>query len=255
MKFKFLLFLVFFASVLQAQNAPVELKVISYNLRFGELASLEELAAFIKKQDPDVVALQEVDCRTFRDRAPKQHGKDFVTELGFRTGMLTAYGKTIPYAGGYYGIGILSKYPLASVKRVYLPKTEHGAEQRAILVSHVEYQEGQYFTFACTHLDYTDTRERQVQVAKLNEVLQQEPWPVIVCGDFNAHPDAKEITEGMSVWKRLCNMDPTVPAQNARNKIDYIFAYPKDKWNSMESTTWKVQLSDHLPVGAVVELQ
>jgi endonuclease/exonuclease/phosphatase family metal-dependent hydrolase len=254
MKFKICLFLVLCVSVLQAQNAPFRLKVMSYNLRFGELASLEELAAFIKEQDPDVVALQEVDCRTYRDRAPKQHGKDFVTELGFRTGMLTAYGKTIPYAGGYYGIGILSKYPLASVKRIYLPKTDHGQEQRAVLVSHVEYSEGKYFTFACTHLDYTDTKERQVQVAKLNEVLLEEPYPVMVCGDFNARPDAKEITEGMSAWERLCNTEPTVPSQKPRNKIDYIFAYPRETWKGIEATTWKIQLSDHLPIGAVVEL-
>ena len=83
-----------------AQESPVRLKILCYNVRFGELASLEELAAFITEQNPDVVALQEMDCRTFRDRTPKQHGKDFITELGFRTGMLTAYGKTIPYAGG-----------------------------------------------------------------------------------------------------------------------------------------------------------
>ncbi len=238
-----------------AQEKTDTLKVLCYNLRFGELASLEELAAFIKEQQPDVVALQEVDCYTNRERAPLQNGKDFITELGYRTGMLSAYGKTIPYAGGYYGIGILSRFPLASVERIYLPKTEHGKEQRAMLVSHVEYEEGKYFTFACTHLDYTNTEERQVQVAKLNEVLQKEPYPVIVCGDFNARPDSKEIVEGMADWKRLCNLDSTVPAKEPRHKIDYIFAYPQEKWEGIENTTWKVQLSDHLPIGAVVELR
>lgn len=240
---------------IHAQEQPVRLKVLCYNLRFGELASLEELAAFIKEQNPDVVALQEVDCRTYRDRAPKQHGKDFITELGFRTGMLTAYGKTIPYANGYYGIGILSKYPLASVERVYLPKTENGKEQRAVLVADVEYAEGQYFTFASTHLDYTNTEERQVQVKKLNEVLLAKPYPVIVAGDFNARPDAVEIREDMAAWNVVCKMAPTVPADAPRNQIDYIFCYPRDQWNGVEATTYQVQLSDHLPIGAVVELK
>ncbi len=231
------------------------LKVLSYNLRFGELASLEELAAFIKEQDPDIVALQEVDCRTNRDRAPKQHGKDFATELGFRTGMIAAYGKTIPYAGGYYGIAILSKYPLAKVERVYLPKTEHGKEQRAVLVADVEYREGECLTFASTHLDYTNTTERQEQVKKLNEVLLAKNNPVIVAGDFNARPNSKEISEGMSAWKIVSNLEPTVPASAPRNTIDYIFSYPKDKWVSVESTTYKVGLSDHLPISAVVEIK
>lgn len=257
MKSIFLIFLFFISTIveLHAQENADTLKVLCYNLRFGELASLEELAAFIKEQQPDVVALQEVDCRTNRERAPHQNGKDFITELGYRTGMLSAYGKTIPYAGGYYGIGILSRYPLASVKRIYLPKTEHGKEQRAILISHVEYEEGKYFTFACTHLDYTNTEERQVQVAKLNEVLLKEPYPVIVCGDFNARPDSKEINKGMSSWKQLGNTEPTAPAKEPRYKIDYIFGFPRNKWTTLQDTVWNVRLSDHLPIGAVVQLK
>lgn len=255
MKFKIFLFLIVVSATLYAQETSVRIKILCYNLRFGELASLEELAAFIKEQDPDVVALQEVDCRTYRDRAPKQHGKDFITELGFRTGMLSAYGKTIPYAGGYYGIGILSKYPLASVERVYLPKTEkNGKEQRAVLVADVEYREGRYFTFASTHLDYTNTEERQTQVKKLNEVLRAKPYPVIVAGDFNARPDSKEIKEGMSAWKAICKMEPTVPSNAPRNQIDYIFCYPRDKWNGIDASTIPLQLSDHLPISATVDL-
>lgn len=243
------------SGILHAQEKALHLKVLSYNLRFGELASLEELATFIKEQNPDVVALQEVDCHTRRELTPRQHDKDFITELGFRTGMFAAYGKTIPYAGGYYGIGILSKYPLASVERIYLPKTEKGREQRALLVVDVEYSENQYFTFACTHLDIPSTEERQLQVKKLNEVLQAKPYPVIIAGDFNAHPDSEEISEGMSSWKKLCKMEPTSPANSPRNQIDYIFGFPADSWESVEAITYQVQLSDHLPISAVVNLK
>jgi len=259
---QFLFFLCFLATITckaqspdTAHNETVRLKIMSYNLRFGELASLEELAAFIKAQEPDIVAVQEVDCRTYRDRTPKQHGKDFITELGYHTGMLTAYGKTIPYAGGYYGIGILSKYPLASVERIYLPLTENGKEQRAVLVADVEYRQNKYFTFACTHLDYTNTQERQGQGAKLNEVLLKRQYPVIVAGDFNARPESVEIREGMSAWRRVCNDEPTVPADSPRNKIDYIFCYPASRWSPVEATTWKVLLSDHLPINATLELK
>ncbi len=243
------------SDVAASREPATQLKVLSYNLRFGELASLEELAAFISAEDADIVALQEVDCRTYRDRAPKQHGKDFATELAFRTGMIPAYGKTIPHAGGYYGIAILSKYPLAKVERIYLPKTENGKEQRAVLVADVEYRQGEYLTFACTHLDYTNTEERQVQVKKLNDVLLNKPYPVIVAGDFNARPDAKEISEGMGEWKVVSNLEPTVPASNPRNTIDYIFCYPKNKWSVVSSATTRVELSDHLPVSAVVQLK
>ena len=257
MKYKILI-LIFSLSLFScafAQEKPKQLKILSYNLRFGELASLEELAEFIKKEDPDVVALQEVDVRTYRDRAPKQNGKDFISELAYHTGMLGVYGKTIPYMGGFYGIGILSKYPLASVERIYLPKAEHGKEQRALLVADVEYKEGEYFTFASVHLDYTNTQERQTQVEKINEVLLNKTYPVIVAGDFNARTDAIEIVSGMAQWKQLCNTDATVPATKPKHKIDYIFAYPKDKWELIGNASYLIPLSDHLPISAVVEMK
>lgn len=236
-------------------NDTTRLKILSYNLRFGELATLEELAEFIKEQDPDLVALQEVDLYTNRERALHQNGKDFATELGFYTGMLPVYGKTIPYSGGYYGIAILSKYPMAKVERKYLPKTEHGKEQRAVLIADVEYQEGKYITFASTHFDYTNTTERQIQVKELNKLLKAGSYPVIVAGDFNATPDSKEIKEGMSDWLRLSNLDPTVPADAPKKTIDYIYGYPENRWTAINATTYSVQLSDHLPVSAVVELK
>ena len=100
----------------------MRLKAITYNLRFGELASLEELAARIASEKPDMVALQEVDCHTRREGIPHQHGKDFATELGFRTGMFPLYGKTIAFAGGWYGIGLLTARPYLGVRKLMLPQ-------------------------------------------------------------------------------------------------------------------------------------
>lgn len=257
MRLKKLLFFLYFISSLgmYAIQDPEPLKVLCYNLRFGELASLEELAEFIKSVDPDIVALQEVDVRTYRERAPKQNGKDFITELGFRTGMLSAFGKTIPYMDGYYGVGILSKYPLASVERVHLPKTEHGKEQRALLIADVEYRDGAYITLVSTHLDYTNTQERQVQVKALNEALMKRPYPVLVAGDFNAVPDSEEILNGMKHWKDLSGIEPTIPAENPKRKIDYIFGYPAENWELVRDSTYQIQLSDHLPISAIVRIK
>lgn len=245
-----------FARADSPSQDSTRLKILCYNLRFGELATLEELADFIKEQDPDLVALQEVDLYTHRERAPHQNGKDFATELGFLTGMMPAYGKTIPYSGGYYGIAVLSRYPMAKVERKYLPFTEHGKEQRAVLIADIEYQEGKYITFASTHLDYTNTTERQAQVKELNKLLKPGPYPVIVAGDFNATPDSEEIKNGMKDWSRLSGPDPTIPTDKPNKTIDYIFGYPKSKWIVKNATTFSgVQLSDHLPIEVVVDLK
>lgn len=74
--FKYLLIVVFlyqFGNV-YAQDT-LRIKVMTYNIRFGELASLEELASHIKSFNPDFVALQEIDCKTDRgERAPHKSG-------------------------------------------------------------------------------------------------------------------------------------------------------------------------------------
>ena len=86
MKKYLLLFLCLTLGVAYAQDT-LRVRVMTYNLRFGELASLEELAHHIKSFKPDFVALQEVDSKTDRKRTPHQKGKDFISELAYHTGM------------------------------------------------------------------------------------------------------------------------------------------------------------------------
>lgn len=98
---------------------------MTYNIQYGNGASLEEIAALIREQNPDFVALQEVDCKTRREYvSARQHGRDFITELGQLTGMFPLYGKTIPLTGGFYGIGILSSRPCIRTEKTMLPKAD-----------------------------------------------------------------------------------------------------------------------------------
>ena len=91
--FKYLLIVVFlyqFGNV-YAQDT-LRIKVMTYNIRFGELASLEELASHIKSFNLDFVALQEIDCKTDRgERAPHQIGRDYISELAYFTKMFKKY--------------------------------------------------------------------------------------------------------------------------------------------------------------------
>jgi endonuclease/exonuclease/phosphatase family metal-dependent hydrolase len=234
------------------KDTTFKIKIVNYNLRFGELASLEQLADFIKSESPDVVTLQEVDYKTSRSRAPHQNGKDFITELGYRTGMFSAYGKTIPHAGGYYGIGILSKHPLSETRRIYLPSS---GEQRALLVATVELPDSNFFALACTHLDVSSSEGRQREVAALNNALKDHPYPVLLAGDFNARPNSVEISQGMAKWMRACTPDFTIPVKEPKSKIDYIFYYPEKNWKVLSSKTHNtITLSDHLPQSAELEL-
>lgn len=239
----------------QEKRDPGELKILSYNLRFGELASLEEIAGFINSQDADLVALQEVDVLTYRERAEHQNGKNFISELAYRTRMLSAYGKTIHYKGGYYGIGVLSKYPIVKSERILLPYPPGSKEQRAYLVNTIELPDGKLINFVCTHLEYTNKQGvREIQVEAINQDLLNRGLPTILCGDFNARPDSKEIKEGMKAWKEVSAEGPTVLGNNPTSKIDYIFCYPTAAWTAVAAEIPQVSLSDHLPLTATLRL-
>lgn len=87
MKKYLLLFLCLTLGVAYAQDT-LRVRVMTYNLRFGELASLEELAHHIKSFKPDFVALQEVDSKTDRKRTPHQKGRILYPNLPIIQGCL-----------------------------------------------------------------------------------------------------------------------------------------------------------------------
>lgn len=225
------------------------LRVMTYNLRFGELATLEQLGEYIKSKDPDVVALQECDWKTKRSRAPHQAGKAFVNELAYYTGLFGLYGKAIKYSGGYYGIGLLSKYPIVKSERYYLPNPEPRTEQRVILVAELEKPDNSRITFISTHLEVSSAKTRKAQIEFINSKIKEFKTPVILAGDFNATPKEPEIKNGFPKWFNATDTTYTFSSTRPSIKIDYIYGYPKA---SFELLSTKVdessKLSDHFPV-------
>lgn len=231
-----------------------ELKVLNYNLMHGGMASLEQLGDFIRQHHPDVVMLQEIDINTHRKDEEHLHDKHMMAELGYYTKMFTAFGKSIPFTGGYYGLGILSRYPIVSMERILLPMLSPNHEQRSLLKAVIELDNGQQVCLGSTHLDLR-ADARIIQVEHINKVLAQTEMPCILAGDFNAAPDSKEIKYGMSQWMRSMADDAyTFPYDEPKTKIDYVFAYPREAWHVRSATVPPVQLSDHRPIVVVYEL-
>ena len=84
-------------------------RVLSFNIYHGETMNgnfdLEQIARVIRQAEPDLVALQEVDLYTGRSG-----GRDLASELGLMTKMVPLFGRAMPFDGGEYGEGILSRY-------------------------------------------------------------------------------------------------------------------------------------------------
>ncbi len=253
-RFKLTLLSLFIWAAAAAQQT--DLKVLSYNLRFGELASMEQFGEYIAQYDADLVALQECDWATYRERAPRQNGVKFMNELASRTGMFGLYGKAMDYKQGYYGIGLLSRYPIVASERVQLPRHK-STEQRVMLVADVELPDGTIVTFASVHLEVASSANRLEQAAFINKYFRKAAHPVFLAGDMNARPGSPEMEALLKAgWQSLTNEELTYSTSNPEMKIDYIY-YLGGKKAELRSTRVcrESKLSDHFPVVSEVSVE
>lgn len=242
-------------------SAPFDISILTYNIHHANppsregLIDVEGIARVIREQAPDLVALQEVDVHTTRSGVTL----DQAQAIAERAGMTAYFAKAIPYAGGEYGIAILSRYPVVDWKNIPLPldSTTRG-EPRTLAMATVKLPNGKQLVFACTHLDAqgADTN-RQLQIRKILELTGQQSLPVVIAGDFNAVPESNVMKQFDSRFTRTCHQDCgyTIPEVNPNRTIDYIGFAPA---NAFRVKTHQVidesYASDHRPVKAVLSL-
>lgn len=230
------------------------LRVLSYNIYHGETMTgdfdLDLIASVIKSVNPDLVALQEVDFYTRRAKH-----MDLATELGMRTGLAPLFGRAMPYDGGEYGEGILSRYSFLSSRNHALPAGE-GKEPRAALEVRVILDSGDTIAFMGTHFDHTGDVDRINQAARVSEILAGVKLPVLLAGDLNARPESQVMEILFSDLEPSSNdMAPTIPSDGPRAKIDYILYGPPDRWRVLESRVICDSIaSDHCAFLSVLEL-
>ena len=97
-----------------AKAQTVQLKVLDWNVLSFEMTDksnqidfiVDEYVDLIKAQNPDIVCINELETGTSR------MGKEKLTELASRLDMYPYFIMSYPKDVGFYGNGILSKYPI-----------------------------------------------------------------------------------------------------------------------------------------------
>lgn len=232
-------------------------RVLSFNIYHGATMKgdfdLDLIAGVINTTDPDLVALQEVDFKTRRAQ-----GYDLATELGWRTGRASLFGRAMSYDGGEYGEGILSRYSFIATRNIPLPFTGNNEPRAAIEVMTV-LPSGDTIVFIGTHFDHTSNEtDRVLQAKRVNDILNGACYPVILAGDLNAVPGSVPIMILEDYWGSAYDKvvpAPTYPSGAPSKKIDYVMYYPKDRWRVISSEVVKDSVaSDHCPYLVVLEL-
>lgn len=235
-------------------GSQAELRLMSYNIRncrgLDDSVSYERVARIITDAAPDIVALQEIDSMT--TRFP---GQDVLGNLAALTGMHPTYAPSIDFAGGKYGIGMLSREKPLSHRRVPLPCR---SEPRSLLI--VEFADCYY---CCTHLSL-NAEDRVTDVLIIIDELSKLDKPVFIAGDFNAKPH-EESMQLLAQHFSLFAKQPTgtYPADEPSTEIDYICQYTaKQPHTAAEVTDHHViepsespdvaTASDHRPIIADV---
>ncbi len=174
------------------QLVETRLRVLTWNLwwRFGPWEARQPaIEATIRALDPDVVALQEV-----WDDGETNQAAHLAAALG---GYHHVYAARLERDGVRFGNAVLSRWPITTSEWRPLPAPPEAEELRTVLRADVDGPRGPIQVF-CTHLNwrFDHSAVRQDQVRAIARFVKESPartYPPILCGDFNAPPDADEI--------------------------------------------------------------
>ncbi|MCK4871756.1 MAG: endonuclease/exonuclease/phosphatase family protein [Phycisphaerales bacterium] len=233
-------------------TAPMPtIRIVTYNIHHGEgtdsVFDLERIALVISALNPDLVALQEVDRATRRSQ-----GVDQAADIAKLTKMHVTYGKAMDYAGGAYGVAILSRWPIEHVSNHPLPFAG-GREPRTALAAHVTTPGIGELVFVCTHLQHNSEDDRLAQAHELNALFAPPDVDstIVLTGDFNAQIGSDPMNELLARWVDTSadSPAPTWPSDEPNVRIDYVLYRPGGSWRVLETRVIEEAIaSDHRPL-------
>jgi len=166
-----------FAASLQprppAPEGRTTIKVMTHNL-FGMNCEMLRVLDVIKKEQPDIVALQE-----------------FFGEQRSELGPLLS--QAYPYSvfcrgGKRANLGLFSKIPFTQEQAAACPDDAYGVQRTGHILGLFKLPDGTEFSLLTTHLDWPApkmARQRE-EFGELAKVVQDIPGPLLLVGDFNS---------------------------------------------------------------------
>lgn len=170
-------------SILDDSNSKGQdhLKIGTYNIKslnYGS-ESLEDFNNDIKEMELDVICLQEVDKDALRS-----DNYDMLKEMAEANDYpYYHFYSTMWILDGYYGLGILSKYPIIEVSSQLLPNSLI-KEPRILTKTKISFGDKQIDIYN-THLTYENNNYRVSQMNYLKEQIDFSGYSILA-GDFNS---------------------------------------------------------------------
>lgn len=259
------------------EHSTSTIRLMTYNVRLFnrfEKKNFEierqTILDFIEKENPDIICMQE-----------------FYSEKGEISGFLSQFSSkknnhiyyTAQHKNQSYGIATFSKYPIVKKKVLNYKNTDNISIYSDIVINNdtirVFNNHLQSIKFLKNNYNYIDSIWmfksqmhiteikdissklkkafilRSKQVEKVKELIDQSPYPVIVCGDFNDTPVSytyKIMSQNLKdVFKEKgFGLGHTYNGSFPSYRIDYIMH--SNEFNIIDYRREKIIRSDHYPV-------
>ena len=225
-----------------------ELKVITWNIRFGEdvETAVAELKSMPALQDADILLLQEMD---------EQSVEKIARDLSYNYVYYPA--SVHSHHNRNFGNAILAKWPILADEKLLLPHENPSNEQTRIAVRGTVNIDGQDVLVYSVHTEtyWLSQGKRNEQAEAIVDDILTEPDSerVIVGGDFNSitDPDVGELDAIFDqAGLERGSAGASVEVAGMGIEADHLFARgftPKDNGTYPETAA-----SDHFPVWAVL---
>jgi endonuclease/exonuclease/phosphatase family metal-dependent hydrolase/glycosyltransferase involved in cell wall biosynthesis len=258
-----------YSKIVISENTKVAsdtIRVMTYNVHScigmdGKI-SPERIARVIKRHDPDIVALQELDMgrsRTNRDDQPRL--------IAQALGMSYYFHPSIVGGVERYGDAVLSRYPIELIRAGRLPGLVRDpvSEPRGIIWSVIDIA-GHKINFLNTHLGFFPLEGIFQGKALCGMDWLSHPnckGPVVLCGDFNALPNSRlcrsikgslrDVQEGLKGQRPKATWLSHYPV----GRIDHIFVSHEIEVKQVEVSMADLDriASDHLPLIADIKIK
>jgi len=266
-------------------NRPV--KVMTYNTRMfdfynwsGIPNSSESIFDFIREEDPDILCIQEFFTSHSRESFHPTRVKARLNLMGYNHIVYRA--RSEKDAG--YGIATFSKYPVINKGSLPFEESKNmtiytdiklDGEVIRVFNNHLEsigFREHDFNVIDSLRLEMDKTqrqgiqqiinkmsrafRQRSHQADVLSTHIENSPYPVLVCGDFNDTPISYVYRNMRGELKDAfresgAGMGGTYNGRLPSLRIDYIFH--DKKFQSYQFNTHRIDFSDHHPITTIIE--
>lgn len=244
---------------------PVEIKIVSYNMRWRGGDDLVELIKLLKDDKEiggaTVIGLQEVD----RNRK-RTNNTNTARKMAEELGMHYAWAAPPPAPGKERdeeetGVAILSPFPITDITRIVLPNPGPGGRRRAAIGATVQIGENKLRVYS-VHAEIRTSNEKRIgQLQAVLDDLKSNHAQVkhsVVLGDFNT-PMGKDTAATTRLFTEkgfqtpFSINEPTWKTFMIKLKLDWLWLRGFDvKGYGIDKET---EMSDHWPLWATVTLK